>query len=96
MFFRYNYQMEKYHHTASKGELTKVNLEGCKSCGRVYVSFYNGAKLGRSTGWYNLHDLQQEHPGDQDKDIVIRVRGRRWGGILGQRVCPDCKVSGVK
>ena len=80
-------------HTASKGELTKINLEGCKECGKVYVSVYNSARLRTLPGWYLLANLQQKHPGDNDSDVVIRVRGRRWGAVLGQRVCPDCKVK---
>lgn len=84
----------KEYHTASKGELTKVNLEGCKHCGNVYVSLYNAAKLQVMPGWHLLGSLQQKHPGDGDRDVVIRVRGRRWGGVLGQRVCPDCKTAG--
>jgi len=87
---------KKEYHTASKGELTKINLEGCKECGNVYVSVYNGVRLQKLPGWYLLANLQQTHPGDRDQDVVIRVRGRRWGGILGQRVCPDCKEKKVK
>ncbi len=77
--------------TFARGELTKVNLEGCGQCGRVYVSLYNSVKLGRLPGWYDLSSLQQVTPGSNGKDIVIRVRGRRFGFILGQRVCPACK-----
>lgn len=84
---------KKEYHTASKGELTKINLEGCKECGKVYVSAYNAVRLQKLPGWYLLANLQQTHPGDRDQDVVIRVRGRRWGGILGQRVCPDCKAK---
>ncbi len=79
--------------TASKGELTKVNLEGCKQCGNVYVSAYNATKLGVETGWYFLGRLQQEKPGDGGLDVVLRVRGKRWGATLGNRLCPDCKIK---
>ncbi len=87
---------ERRRYTASEGELTKVNVEGCKGCGRVYVSEYNSERLQVSPGWHMLANLQQRHPGDRGQDVVIRVRGRVWGGILGQRVCPTCKASGVK
>ena len=72
--------VKKEYHTASKGELTKVNLEGCRECGKVYVSVYNGVRLQKLPGWYLLANLQQTHPGDRDQDVVILVRGRRWGG----------------
>ncbi len=87
---------ERKSYTGSKGELTKVNVEGCRECGEVYVSPYNSVRLQVMPGWYLLANLQQNHPGDRDQDVVIRVRGRRWGGILGQRVCPDCKAKKVK
>ncbi|MBI5123168.1 hypothetical protein HZA75_04900 [Candidatus Roizmanbacteria bacterium] len=87
---------ERKSYTGSKGELTKVNVEGCKECGKVYVSIYNSIRLQVMPGWYLLANLQQKHPGDRNQDVVIRVRGRRWGGILGQRVCPDCKAKKVK
>jgi len=83
-------------YTASEGELTKVNLEGCKGCGNVYVSIYNAARLQVSPGWHVLSTLQQQHPGQRGQDVVIRVRGRRWGGLMGNRICPDCKQRGFK
>lgn len=69
----------KEYHTASKGEPTKINLEGCKECGKVYVSFYSAMRLQKLPGWYLLANLQQTHQGDRDQNVVIRVRGRRWG-----------------
>jgi hypothetical protein len=88
--------MEKYRNTASEGELTKINVEGCKGCGKVYVSTYNSVRLQVLPGWHLLANLQQTHPGERGQDVVIRVRGRVWGGVLGQRVCPDCKTAGIK
>lgn len=74
---------ERKSYTGSKGELTKVNVEGCRECGEVYVSPYNSVRLQVMPGWYLLANLQQNHPGDRDQDVVIRVRGRRWGGHFG-------------
>lgn len=82
---------EERWNTASKGELTKVNVEGCRGCGQVYVSKLNAGKLNIEPGWYPLGDIQQQSPGDQGLDVVIRVRGRVWGGVQGKRVCPTCK-----
>ena len=89
---------KKEYHTASKGELTKINLEGCKECGKVYVSDYNGVRLQKLPGWYLLANLQQNHPGDRDLDVVIRVRGRRWGGHSGSTCLPrlQSKKSKIK
>ncbi len=80
--------------TVARGELVKINLDGCKACGNVYVSPLNSPTLQVPMGWYDLADLPQGPTGPLD--IVIRVRGRRWGGILGQRICPDCKANGIK
>lgn len=82
--------------TASVGELVKVNVEGCKGCGNVYVSLFNSLRLQVKPGWHMLANLQQSTPGESGQDIVIRVRGRVWGGLLGKRVCPDCKAKGIK
>lgn len=86
----------KKRYTAAEGELTKINVEGCKGCGKVYVSFYNSQRLQVETGWHLLANLQQQHPGQRGQDVVIRVRGRRWGTLLGKRACPDCKANGIK
>ena len=51
----------------------------------------NAVTLDVLPGWYLLANLQQVHPGDRGQDVVIRVRGRRWGSNAGRRVCPDCK-----
>jgi hypothetical protein len=78
--------------TGSRGKLAKINLEGCKQCGRVYVSPGNAGLLQVDTGWYRLENLQQKSPGDRGLDVVLRVRGRVWnGGPLGTRTCPDCR-----
>lgn len=79
--------------TSSRGELNKINLEGCKICGRVYVSDNNAIRLRASPGWHCLENLQQKHPGQNGQDIVIRVRGRVWGSRLGQRVCDNCRQN---
>jgi hypothetical protein len=42
--------VKKEYHTASKGELTKINLEGYKECGKVYVSDYNAVRLQKLPG----------------------------------------------
>lgn len=79
--------------TISKGELLKFNLEGCRHCGRVYVSSGNAGPLGVGSGWHDLADLQQKKPGDRGMDVVLRVRGRVWGGTPGKRICPNCKAK---
>lgn len=75
-----------------QGELIKVNVEGCKNCGRVYLSTGNSMTLGQTEGWHELASVQQSKPGEGGRDIVIRVRGRVWDrNILGKRICPQCR-----
>lgn len=74
-------------YTISRGELSKINVERCKQCGRVNITDYNADRLAIEPGWYPISELQQKSPGDGGLDVVIRPRG----GFLGKKVCPDCK-----
>lgn len=84
----------KEYHTSSEGDLTKVNLEGCRNCpDMVWVSEGNQLKLGVTSGWHKLYSLQQKSPGDNNKDIVIRIRGRVWSKFFGKRLYPSCAAK---
>lgn len=79
--------------TAARGNLEKVNLDGCRRCGRVYVSGKNSNRIGVGQGWYDLTDLTfVQGPNNRGQDIVLRVRGR-FSQMLtgGLKTCDVCR-----
>jgi hypothetical protein len=76
-----------------RGELAKINVEGCRGCGRVWLSEQNARRIGAGIGWHPLSELQQRKPGENGLDMVFRVRGSKGRQLKGRRICPDCKTE---
>lgn len=83
--------MTERNNTSARGNLSKVNLDGCRDCEQVYISPEHARQLGINSGWYDPDTLSSlQGPQSSGSDNVFRIRGRQAGTSRGgNKHCPD-------